>query len=147
LLNTNKGNEISHKNIGNELYRIANLTPTIGGNAVLMARAILKYEPKKVSKGIEYFQQTQINNDNVTYYPNPASEYIDIILKNAIFEEGTLIEFFDITGKMVLNTKINNQVSNISIDVRTLKQGLYFCNIKNSNKTAASFKVSIIRNN
>ncbi len=145
LLNTNKGNEISHKNSEFELYRIANLTPSVGGNAVYISRAILKYEPKKITKGFEDYSYLSNKSDNVMVYPNPASSEVNITLLENVFEVGSQIEIFDIYGKIIKSLEINNLTNQIQVSIKDIEQGLYLFVIKNKNEVLSVSKVNIVR--
>lgn len=63
--------------------------------------------------------------ESITVYPNPAKEYL--YFKNSSISSYTV---YDITGKVLLES---NEISNSSetiIDIRFLKQGLYFVVLK-----------------
>jgi hypothetical protein len=79
-------------------------------------------------RGIQSFSLNQVNinlliatkdegKDNMKVYPTITSSFIDI--SNA---KGT-IEIMDPKGQIVLNTKIND---NISLDLSRLNPGIYF---------------------
>lgn len=66
------------------------------------------------------------NNENVFLYPNPAKDYIKIANLNG----KTKVKIFSLDGKMLYN---NDYFLQSSIDISSLKEGLYV--IKVDNKT------------
>jgi hypothetical protein len=71
--------------------------------------------------------ETKIS-DNISVYPNPASDRINIIFRDRI-ADATNVEIFDTFGRMVLLENISNNVNNI--DVSGLTKGMYLIKIKN----------------
>lgn len=72
--------------------------------------------------------EMKISKDNISVYPNPASDKINIVFSDRI-AVATNVEIFDTFGKMVLLENIANNVN--SIDVSSLTKGLYLIKIKN----------------
>ena len=69
-----------------------------------------------------------IDNENNTFYniyPNPAKDFIFI----SDIDENTLIQIYNVNGKFLIETKNSNNQINIS----SLKSGIYFLKIQNSN--------------
>ena len=62
--------------------------------------------------------------DKITLYPNPASSVVNFSSKAEIKE----IEIYDVTGKLLLNSK--NAGTNLQIDVSSLAKGIYLAKIK-----------------
>lgn len=54
-----------------------------------------------------------------TFYPNPSNDFL-VINANEVIDD---LQFFDVTGRLVLNEKING--INKKIDLTTLPQGVY----------------------
>ncbi len=73
----------------------------------------------------------------ISIYPNPTTDYIR--LENESFR-GT-VKVFDITGKAVLTENISTTLS--SLDVRTLKPGVYYVEMTNNNQV---FKGKFLKN-
>ena len=61
-------------------------------------------------------------------YPNPADEELNILL-NSLPEGKTMIEFHDVAGRLVLSKEIKG--NNTSINISSLKQGVYMYRIVN----------------
>lgn len=79
------------------------------------------------SVGIE---DNAANNMEFMLYPNPASEYVDVILPETA--HNTEIALYDVTGKLV--KKQNTTENSVRINVYDLSQGLYFVKVGNTTK-------------
>jgi hypothetical protein len=62
-------------------------------------------------------------------YPNPVANRLYINLPSNEQQSGTSVQFFDITGKIMLNEPLNSGY----VDVSALKPGLYLIKVTNSN--------------
>ena len=60
----------------------------------------------------------EINGQSISIYPNPASEYI-----MALTSGNGIIEIFDVTGKLVLQSTLSK--TSETIDIRGLEKGIY----------------------
>lgn len=76
-----------------------------------------------------------INNTNVTIYPNPASDYIIV---NSDYNNFN-VEISDITGRTIISQNVDN---NSTINVSSLNAGVYNVTII-SNNTISSHKIII----
>ncbi len=75
--------------------------------------------------------------------PNPViGNELNLKTPNNILEDNSKIEIFDLQGKRIISTKLNRSLSEQSIDVSTLKNGLYIVQIR-SGKNTSSKKVII----
>ncbi len=72
--------------------------------------------------------------NNLTLYPNPVKDKLNIRSESNV----ETIEIFNINGQMVLNQNIQN--SNYSLDISSLKNGVYFVKAITAN-TSKTFKV------
>ncbi|MBT0607480.1 FG-GAP-like repeat-containing protein [Aequorivita echinoideorum] len=66
---------------------------------------------------------------NIRIYPNPTSEILTISMDGL---DKTPVQIIDVNGKLIFNTKISN---NGSIDVSSLKAGVYFAMLQIDKKT------------
>ncbi|MBQ3832787.1 MAG: T9SS type A sorting domain-containing protein, partial [Bacteroidales bacterium] len=71
-------------------------------------------------------------------YPNPADEELNILL-NSLPEGKTMIEFHDVTGRLVLSEEIKS--ANPSINISSLKQGVYMYRIINGENIIARDRI------
>ncbi len=70
--------------------------------------------------------QNELSKANVTLYPNPAKDMINVQLPgNAIAEK---IEMFDVTGRLVLSSENVN-----SLNTSSITKGIYLVKVKNGN--------------
>ncbi len=78
-------------------------------------------------------------NISFRIFPNPASDRVNIIFDK--IPDGQLqIQLFDITGRLVKNKLINNQI-NTSFQLGNLKKGIYILNIKSYEGWSKSVKI------
>lgn len=81
------------------------------------------------------------NSNNISIYPNPANEVLNIsILKDVDFTN-TTVSFVDVAGRQVLNQQINSFETTIQIN--HLPNGIYLLNIRFSNETSTFKKITI----
>ena len=91
-----------------------------------------------VSNGTSYdFYMAQFNLDNflgieartasgsISVYPNPANEFVNITLSNAMTD--TQIQIFDVLGKEVISLTTNND--KVEIPIGNLNSGIYFMRV------------------
>ncbi len=71
-------------------------------------------------------------------YPNPADEELNILL-NSLPEGKTMIEFHDVTGRLVLSEEIKS--ANTSINISSLRQGVYMYRIVNGDNVIARDRI------
>ena len=70
--------------------------------------------------GIPVSVKSDFNLASLAVYPNPANNSVNISLDPNLFES---VQIIDLTGKMVLNTNIEN--SNTKLNVNHLQNGIY----------------------
>ena len=128
-----------------ELYSIADMAPNIGGEAVYIARAILNYEPIKLNKQDIILPFDATSNESIEYYPNPASDFVNITKMNGNFEVGTQITIYNLTGKLIAEQTVNTESNQIVISLKGINQGLYLCVIRSNKEIISSFKVSVVK--
>ncbi len=78
------------------------------------------------------------NNNTISIYPSPATSHINISIKNMNSKnyEATL---YDLAGKILLQQPINETTTRI--DLKSIKKGFYFLQIKEDNKIYHSLKI------
>ena len=75
--------------------------------------------------------------DRISVFPNPASDFFNI--SNA---SGCLYSVYNISGAVVLKSKITSNLE--KIDISSLPQGMYMIFV-NSDKESKSFKLNLIK--
>ena len=95
------------------------------------------YRLKQVDRDGKYAYSNVIGIDNAlfstafTVYPNPVADFVTI--NNAKAFKSAAVKVVDITGKSVY-AKSNISGSQFTVDLTTLKAGLYFVQISNDNE-------------
>ncbi len=69
--------------------------------------------------------------EEITIYPNPASDHVNVSFPNGAFIG--MIEIFDQTGKKVTSKAISNDQNEVRINLNGISTGLYFMNIDSGN--------------
>ena len=77
--------------------------------------------------------------NEISIYPNPASEYVIIKTGNLLLKTITVI---DINGKIIIEEMTD--YDNITLDLRNISNGLYAIIIKVGN-TSSTYKISIVK--
>lgn len=65
--------------------------------------------------------------------PNPATNHITIST-NQHFSPSTQIQFFDLSGRLILTEQIQSRSNKITIDVGNLSSGIYTCVVSDKNE-------------
>jgi len=79
----------------------------------------------------------------INVYPQPAKDYLNIKFKLNNNDENKL-SLYDIQGKVLLSTIINQKFNNIRLDVSKFNSGIYFVKIQSKNNLYTR-KVQIIK--
>ncbi|HOB26532.1 MAG TPA: T9SS type A sorting domain-containing protein [Bacteroidales bacterium] len=69
-----------------------------------------------------------ISQTNINLYPNPATEYINIILENSDINS-FMLNVYDILGNLIINEKINNYQNVYTLNIANYNRGTYILNI------------------
>jgi len=85
-----------------------------------------------------YFDQQMENNTELTLYPNPANDHINI--NTMVY--GCIARIYSYTGKQMMEFDVNS--NNISLDISKLSPGLYFVNLTKDD--GSSISSSFIKN-
>ena len=87
--------------------------------------------------------ETILNDSDVSIFPNPSSDYI-AIRRNGLNRENASINLFDLQGRSVLKTQLNQGSSVAFLDIQTLYQGEYILQYLQG-KNSISKKIIISR--
>ena len=138
--NYKNGDEFQLITCSNITGKFTSITPEIPGDGLVWDVSEL------YSLGIiKVKNSTAINNRemaNVSIFPNPAVDWLNVQFKNHN-SEVTTITIYDITGKEKINTVLSGDCNN-SIDIRQLSEGIYFVKIL-QDKQLYGFKLSVVR--
>lgn len=117
-LETDKYYDDSIPLIGRFYYRVK---ATLDGKEVVSNIDSASFEPS----GLREFPKNQI-----MIYPNPSINYLHIIFPSILG-----YSVYDITGKILMESKEVSNASELKIDVRSLSPGLYFIALKTEKGT------------
>ncbi|OIP03910.1 MAG: hypothetical protein AUJ97_03615 [Bacteroidetes bacterium CG2_30_32_10] len=92
-------------------------------------------EEKNTSNETTFQNKTENNNENeVTVYPNPTNDIINVEIKNDY--NNIIIVIYSISGKKLFEEKIKGKEKNaISVDISNYPSGVYFLKTILDNKT------------
>jgi PKD repeat protein/photosystem II stability/assembly factor-like uncharacterized protein len=77
------------------------------------------------------------NNQQISVYPNPSAGQFNF----SGLEKGNKIEVFDMTGRIISETKASTDIEEINISEKA--KGIYFYRITNENKLIGSGKICV----
>ncbi len=83
-------------------------------------------------------KENKINSGDISIWPNPAKDILNLQL-NSTDNLNSEIIIYDVLGKVVLHKK--ELVSDNTISIKNLNQGLYFYNIVQNNKSIKTGKI------
>lgn len=112
-----------------ELYDIACLSPTEGGEAVMIARIMLNMDMDEDACSSErlFFNINEEHNQSIKVYPNPAQGYI--VLEFEEMFSGSIV-LYDMSGRKNLEKEVIEQ-KNVPLDLSQITNGLYIIHTKN----------------
>ena len=87
-------------------------------------------------------EKPDIKDFTISFYPNPAKNYINIDLKQR--EGKYIIEMYDMLGKSVLKKDLLNNQNN-PIDLNGMQNGTYLIKIVNENNIIVKTKILLIK--
>jgi hypothetical protein len=145
--------ELSNEEI-EVLKKIANQCPLDGGSIVFSARSILSLVQgintdyaDNCEEGFKGNSTEERNNKNedlpnfmFKVYPNPATDFIQIELINAINDKSELI-LIDIFGKVIQKVSLLSTKSSLKMDISSLPKGVYFLSLSESGKNIFTNKI------
>jgi hypothetical protein len=83
-------------------------------------------------RDIEVACKNIVNEPEVSLFPNPANNMVQVELKN-MPNENSRVSVFDIYGKKLFNLSTNQTI--FEFDVSTFNKGIYVVKVQNSNNT------------
>ena len=81
------------------------------------------------------------NSNNLSIYPNPASEILNISIAKEIDLTNATVSLVDVSGKQVLNQLI--QSTETVIHINHLPNGIYLLNVRLNNEISTFKKITI----
>ena len=106
--------------------------------------------PTKVNDGYDYSESWDLEiiiegsvnvnnnyNNNISLYPNPVKDELNIILNHSSFDK---VQIIDITGKILFEKNIN-KLNNINVSTSKFQNGIYFCILLGDNIAIEKFVI------
>lgn len=100
----------------------------VAAKVTSITEAVTTYTP--TSTGLN---EADINEVNVSVFPNPAADLIAIQIKDLV-KENCLVELFDVTGKLFDKTILYQGSTIVYFDTKKLYNGIYFIKLKIGNQ-------------
>ena len=109
-------------------YTFVDVNPVLGVNYYRLIQKDLNGTVKLIGiVSVNYTNLTEINGQSISIYPNPVQRVLTVNIPKSI-QKAIVLNVFDMMGKSVGQHKFDpNQ--NISVDVASLKSGVYFLRI------------------
>ena len=84
----------------------------------------------------------EFENGSFVFYPNPASDFVTVSLKDSSNSIST-ISVFDVLGKMILQKTANDTVTTETIDLSSVNPGIYFIEVQTENNVKVVKKLLV----
>jgi hypothetical protein len=107
--------------------------PTYYGTKVAAKVTSITETVTTYTPAVTSLNENQINEVNVSVFPNPASDLIAIQIKDLV-RENCSVELFDITGKLVDKTILYQGSTIVYFDTKKLYNGIYFVKMRIGNQ-------------
>jgi hypothetical protein len=84
----------------------------------------------------------EFENGSFVFYPNPASDFVTISLKDTANSIST-VTVYDVLGKMILQKKAANSIITDTVDLSSVNPGIYFIEVQTENNTKVVKKLLV----
>ena len=84
----------------------------------------------------------EFENGSFVFYPNPASDFVTISLKDTANSIST-VTVYDVLGKMILQKKASNSITTDTVDLSSVNPGIYFIEVQTENNTKVVKKLLV----
>lgn len=96
--------------------------------------------------GVKFFDKNLVGTEennlvDVTPYPNPTTEFLNIPLNN--LNGAAQLNVFDATGRLVSTENVNVENNVLTVDVQNFSTGIYTFTMAFENGKSSSFKVMV----
>jgi|GEM_PF-3847421 len=72
-----------------------------------------------------------IPENQIQVFPNPVIHTLHVIVPNELLGENTVVELYNLTGKLVFSKPLNPHINGFTIDVSSFERGVYLLRIGN----------------
>ena len=107
--------------------------PTYYGTKVALKVTSITETVTTYTSAATAINENHVNEVNVNVFPNPATDFIAIQIKDLVRENCT-VELYDVTGKLVDKTTLYQGSTIVYFDTKTLYSGIYFVKMKIGNQ-------------
>jgi len=84
----------------------------------------------------------EFENGSFVFYPNPASDFVTITLKDST-NSLSILTVYDVMGKMILQKKTIGTITSYTIDLSSVNPGIYFIEVQTENNTKVVKKLLV----
>ena len=84
----------------------------------------------------------EFENGSFVFYPNPASNFVTISLKDAANSISAIV-VYDVLGKMILQKTPSNSITSETIDLSSVNSGIYFIEVQTENNNKVVKKLLV----
>ncbi len=92
---------------------------------------------------ITSIKNIELDNQDITIFPNPSTDFINIILSNGLDVNKSYFKIIDVNGNEVLSNTVHYHHS--KIDIPNLSAGLYIFQLYNEIGLLKTLKISVIK--
>jgi hypothetical protein len=78
-------------------------------------------------------------------FPNPGTGLLQITLPDAPETQSVQVQFADLTGRIMWSNRIMADDNTLSVDARSLPDGVYFCKVRAAQREYLPVKMVINR--
>ena len=111
------------------------------GNAFALKTRTKSNQTNEKTFPVQGVKENNISNLEVTIYPNPSKGIVNIDFLNVSQNFNYKLQITNTLGQEVYQTELYNQRS--TINVQTLKSGIYFLNIKQNDNVLSAKKIIV----
>ena len=84
-------------------------------------------------KAAEVLEDTQVTATEFVMYPNPATNYIQLLVPEKL--DNKVITIYNDAGTLLVDKKLDGDVNESQIDISQFKKGIYILNFKSDQKS------------
>ncbi len=145
----------------NTLWTIAKKCPYTDGNAVFQSRALLRIIHNDYIEFIDScvtgtgdngrFAKPTVNQNKIpdpensfVLYPNPNNGSMNLMYQLKTVQNA-LLSIYDVAGKVIFKKELNHNSTRTEIDLKEIKEGMYYYKIEAENTTLKADKLIIIK--
>lgn len=126
-------------NFETEWYQDASNGDWVYASSIEFDTTSINYEWFEEERFLSINNPQSFNSERINLYPNPTSDFVNIEIVDMDFQQVKL-SIFNNLGQQVYAQNINENKSELQINVANWSDGVYFIKIENDNKQQLDFK-------